>query len=104
MIYYLGGVDSWIAPVFNENTQINYEQNYAFQTVGTPVRGYEQNIRNGNAFAVFNSELRFPVFSYLINKPIKAQIVRNFQVVGFLMQVQHGKVNHLSIKRIHTIV
>ncbi|MFZ1824461.1 MAG: hypothetical protein WAU21_02595 [Chitinophagales bacterium] len=83
MIYYLGGVDSWIAPVFNENTQINYEQNYAFQTVGTPVRGYEQNIRNGNAFAVFNSELRFPVFSYLINKPIKAQIVRNFQVVGF---------------------
>lgn len=83
MIYYLGGVDSWISPVFNNNTQINYEQNYAFQTVGTPLRGYEQNIRNGNAYAVFNSELRFPVFSYLLNKPIKAQIVRNFQVVGF---------------------
>lgn len=83
LIYYLGGVDSWIAPVFNPNTEINYDNNYAFQTLATPVRGYEQNIRNGSAYATFNSELRFPVFSYLINKPIKAQMIRNFQVVGF---------------------
>lgn len=83
MIYYLGGVDSWLLPEFNYSTAINPDQNYVYQTLGTPVRGYEQNIRNGNAYAVFNSELRFPVFAYLIAKPIKSDFIKNFQVVGF---------------------
>jgi outer membrane protein assembly factor BamA len=47
------------------------------------VRGYDQNIRNGNAYAVFNSELRIPVFTYLLNKPLKAEFLRNLQLVGF---------------------
>lgn len=84
MIYYLGGVDSWLLPEFNYSTEINYEQNYVYQTLATPVRGYEQNIRNGNAYAVFNSELRFPVFSYLFSRPIKSEFIRNFQFVGFV--------------------
>lgn len=83
LIYYLGGVDSWLFPTFNNTTEINPEQNYVFQTQGTPVRGYDQNIRNGNAYAVFNSELRIPVFTYLLNKPLKAEFLRNLQLVGF---------------------
>ena len=83
LIYYLGGVDSWLFPQFNNTTEINQEQNYAFQTQATPVRGYEQNIRNGNAYAVFNSELRMPVFTYLFKKPVKAEFLRNLQLVGF---------------------
>jgi outer membrane protein assembly factor BamA len=83
LIYYLGGVDSWLFPEFNQDTEINEDINYAFQTQATPVRGYIQNIRNGNAYAVFNSELRVPVFTYLLSKPMKSELLRNFQVVGF---------------------
>ncbi|MEZ5014580.1 MAG: hypothetical protein R2794_09840 [Chitinophagales bacterium] len=83
LIYYLGGVDSWIAPTFNNNIEIDQNAGYAFQTLATNLRGYDQNIRNGNSYAVFNSELRFPIFSYLFNKPIKAEILRNFQIIGF---------------------
>ncbi len=83
LIYYLGGVDSWIAPTFNHDIEINQDAGYAFQTLATNMRGYDQNIRNGNSYAVLNSEVRFPVFSYIFNKPIRSEFLRNFQVVGF---------------------
>ncbi len=47
------------------------------------MRGFYQNIRNGNSFSVINSELRLPVFSYLMNKPIKSDFIKNFMLVGF---------------------
>jgi hypothetical protein len=83
LIYYLGGVDSWIAPVFNQNIEIDQNAGYAFQTLATNLRGYDQNTRNGNSYAVFNSELRFPIFSYLFNKPIKSEFLKNFEIIGF---------------------
>jgi Tol biopolymer transport system component len=90
IIYYLGGVDNWInlsgrtktfLP-FTE-TPVDETQNYAFQAVGTNMRGFSQNIRNGNNFAVFNSEIRFPVFKYLANHPLSKSFFENFQIVGF---------------------
>jgi hypothetical protein len=47
------------------------------------VRGFSQNIRNGNNFAVFNSELRLPFFRYLAGHPLASGFLNNFQVVGF---------------------
>ncbi len=83
MIYYLGGVDSWISPRFDRGTAINENNNYAFQALATNMRGFDQNVRNGNSFMVYNSELRFPVFSYLSNSTIKSEFIKNFQIVGF---------------------
>lgn len=83
LIYYMGGVDNWIGAKFNTGTPIDYDQNYAYQTLATNMRGFTQNIRNGNNFMVINSELRFPVFSYLINQPINMQFIRDFQIVAF---------------------
>ncbi|MCD4729782.1 MAG: hypothetical protein K8R74_04215 [Bacteroidales bacterium] len=83
LIYYMGGVDNWLFPKFNISTPVDQEQNYAYQTLATNVRGFHQNIRNGNSFVVFNSELRFPIFRYLANKPIKSDFLNNFQLVGF---------------------
>ena len=83
LIYYMGGVDNWLWPKFNVTTPIDYSQNYAYQTLATNMRGFPQNIRNGNSFAVFNTELRFPVFRYLANRPIKSDFLNNFQIVGF---------------------
>lgn len=83
LIYYMGGVDNWISPKFNQETSIDYSQDYVFQTLATNLRGFRQNIRNGNSFAVFNTELRFPVFRYFANRPLKSDFLNNFQIVGF---------------------
>ena len=83
LIYYMGGVDNWINARFDNETPIDYTQPYTYQTLATNMRGFDQNIRNGNNFVVFNSELRFPVFSYLLNRPINRQFIKNFQIVAF---------------------
>lgn len=83
LIYFLGGIDSWLIPRFDEKVNINYEQNYAFQALATNMRGFKQNIRNGNTFLVYNSELRLPVFRYFINRPLRSEFLNNFQIVGF---------------------
>jgi hypothetical protein len=83
LIYYMGGVDNWIMARFDNGTPIDYDRGYAYQTLATNLRGFQQNIRNGNNFVVFNSELRLPVFSYLLNQPINMQFIKNFQVVAF---------------------
>lgn len=83
LIHYLGGVDNWFMPSFDYTNPISNRVEYGFQTLATNMRGFKQNIRNGNTFAVWNSELRFPVFRYLLNRPIKSEILNNFQIVGF---------------------
>jgi hypothetical protein len=85
LIYYLGSEDNAIVPTDNFDYSINIDQtqNYAFQTLATPMRGFIQNIRNGNSFALVNSELRIPIFQYLIRRPIRSDFVRSFQIIGF---------------------
>jgi hypothetical protein len=83
LIYYLGGVDNWFSPKFDNSTSIDYSQNYQYQTVATNMRGFYQNVRNGNSFAVFNSELRVPLFKYIMNRPLRSDFLTNFQVVAF---------------------
>jgi hypothetical protein len=85
LVYYMGGVDNWVLPrpSFDSTITVATDQNYAYQTLATPMRGFIQNIRNGNSFALINSELRFPVFRYLINRPLKSDFFNNFQIVAF---------------------
>ncbi len=83
LVYYLGGVDNWLLPSFNNNIPIANDQGYAYQTIATPMRGFQQNVRNGNSFALINTELRFPVFDYFMRQPPKSDFLKNFQVVGF---------------------
>jgi len=83
LIYYMGGVDNWITPKFNMETPIDYSMNYAYQTLATNMRGFHQNIRNGNNFLVINSELRFPIFQYFSKAPLGSSFLRNFQFVAF---------------------
>jgi len=85
LIYYLGSTDNAFTPTDNFNTEIQIDrtQQYSFQALATNLRGFVQNIRNGNSFALINSEIRIPVFQVLVNKPIRSDFVRNFQIVGF---------------------
>jgi len=89
LIYYLGSVDNWINlfpgkyPTFDQSVAVDPKVNYAYQTLATDMRGFTQNIRNGNNFALINNEIRFPVFRYILNRPLSSAFLNNFQVVGF---------------------
>jgi len=79
LIFYMGGVDNWVNPRFDQTINIVHPETYQFQTLATPMRGFKQNIRNGNNFVLLNSEIRFPIFRYLLNRPIRSDFVNNFQ-------------------------
>jgi hypothetical protein len=79
----MGGVDNWLIPRFDQSVNIATDKGYAYQTIVTPMRGFYQNIRNGNSYAIINSELRVPIFRYLFNRPLRSDFINNFQVVGF---------------------
>jgi hypothetical protein len=83
LIYYMGGVDNWLFPKFSTDADIATDQNYTYQTLATNMRGFSQNVRNGNSFAVINSELRFPVFRYFSKKPMRSDFLYNMQLIGF---------------------
>lgn len=88
LLYYLGAVDNWINlfgkfPTYNSAIQYDHTVDWAYQAIGTNMRGFSQNIRNGNSFAVANVELRWPIIQYCFVKPLKSDILRNFQVVAF---------------------
>ena len=99
IIYYLGGVDSWINPKFNSQNFPARDQSYAFQSLAVNMRGYQQNIANGNNAFVINSEFRLPLFATIFNKPINNAFIRNFQLTQFidLGTAWNGKYN--GIKR-----
>lgn len=83
MIYYLGGVDGWMFPKFTREP-VPQDQSYAYQTLAVNMRGFRQNVANGNNAIVLNSEFRLPVFSTLLNKPINNAFLRNFQLTQFV--------------------
>ena len=93
-IYYLGGVDSWMLfgsntksdgsdRYFNTHNPPDRNVDYAFQSLAENVRGFIQNIANGNNAIVLNSEFRLPVFTTFINRPINNAFLRNFEITQF---------------------
>ena len=99
VVYYLGGVDGWLK--FGGNEKIDDEgnrtyryfdpsnqpdpgANYAYQALAVNMRGFKQNVANGNNAVVLNSEIRLPVFSTFFNRPVNNALLRNFQLVQFI--------------------
>jgi hypothetical protein len=95
IVYYLGGVDNWLMFANNQKADGTYryfdpahpldpDNDYAYQSLAVNLRGFKQNIANGNNAVVLNSEVRIPVFTTFINKPINNALLRNFQLVQFI--------------------
>jgi len=98
IIYYLGGTDGWINPKFNDANRPDNDIDYAFQTLSGNLRGYKQNIANGNNTIVINSEFRLPLFATISNRPINNAFIRNFQLIQFfdLGSAWNGKFDNLK--------
>jgi hypothetical protein len=93
-IYYLGGVDGWLMfgnnvkngkeRYFNSaNTPAN-DQEYSFQSLAVNMRGYIQNVANGNNAIVINSEFRLPILSTFFDKTVNNAFLRDFQITQFI--------------------
>ncbi|MHA4807821.1 hypothetical protein ACX0G9_06935 [Flavitalea flava] len=98
VLYYLGGTDGWLFPKANQLPTPDQNSGYAYQSLAVNLRGFNQNVANGNNALIINSELRLPVFSTLFNKPINNAFLRNFQLVQFvdLGTAWNGKAGGLS--------
>ncbi len=86
LLYYMGSVNNWVLRPendFNFDVDVDPSQNFGYQTIATPLRGFIQNTRNGNTFALFTSEFRLPLFSFLSPYPIKSEFFKYFQIVVF---------------------
>ncbi len=95
MIYFLGGVDGWLMLAnntksdgsdryFNTHNMPALDQDYAYQSLSVNMRGFIQNVANGNNAVVLNSEFRLPVFTTLLDNPINNSLIRNFQLIQFI--------------------
>jgi hypothetical protein len=83
VIYYAGGTDGWLFPKASQTPQPDPTAGYAFQTLAVNLRGFNQNVANGDRDLIINSEFRLPLFTTLFNKPINNAFLRNFQLVQF---------------------
>ena len=95
----LGGTDGWLMfgnntkldnngnflreRYFNSGNQPDPDQEYAFQSLAVPMRGYIQNVANGNNAVVLNSEFRLPVVSTFFDRSVNNPFLRNFMIVQF---------------------
>jgi outer membrane protein assembly factor BamA len=81
--YYLGGTSNWLFPKTDANTGISSTANYIYQTLATPMRGFNQNVRNGNSYVLLNAELRWPIVSYFAKHTVRNQFMKNLMITGF---------------------
>jgi hypothetical protein len=84
IMYIMGGVDNELRPRYNNRLLPSRTNSYAFQALASNLRGYPQNSRNGNSFLLSNSELRVPVFSTFMRRPVRSSILNHLQAVAFL--------------------
>jgi hypothetical protein len=90
-IYYLGGADGWLMfggntnnRYFNANNKPAPDVDYAFQSLALNLRGFTQNVANGNNAFTLNSEFRLPVYTTFFNRPLNNAFLRNFQLTQFI--------------------
>jgi hypothetical protein len=70
-------------PMFDNTVPVDPTKFYGFQAIATNMRGFTQNIRNGNNFALINSEVRWPFIRYFAGHPLKSNFLNSLQAVGF---------------------
>jgi len=83
LVYYMGGVDNWIFATFDRDNQTDMTKNYAYQTLATNMRGFQQNIRNGTSFLLLSTELRVPFVQLIAGRLLRSKILNSLQFLVF---------------------
>ena len=77
LLYYLGGADNSLINNFNQGIPTPQGENFVFQDLANPLRGFDINIRNGGTYVLSNAELRVPVFNYIFRN-LRSRLLRDF--------------------------
>lgn len=83
ILYNFGGTDNNVVPRVDTSVRFSQDAPYAFQTLVTPFRGYEQNSIYGSSFALVNLDLYFPLFQGILNWQPSFPMLRNLQLGVF---------------------
>ncbi|MFA6058688.1 MAG: hypothetical protein WC756_10855 [Taibaiella sp.] len=86
ILYNFGGLDNNIVPRVDTSVRFGQDAGYAFQTLVTPFRGYEQNRIYGSRYGLLNLDVYFPLFRSLIPLKTSFGAVNNLQL-GLFMDV-----------------
>lgn len=84
IVYFLGGEANAINSKFGNGMAPSPKMDYAYQGLATDLRGYDQNARNGNTYVLGNFELRLPILTTFLHRPIQSTILKNLQAVAFV--------------------
>jgi hypothetical protein len=82
ILYSLGSMENSVL-VKSDTLVALPSDNYIYQTIASPMRGFRSNIRNGNSFFVINAELRIPVMAYFSQLSTRNVFWRSLQLVPF---------------------
>lgn len=80
ILYNFGGLDNNVVPRVDTSVRFGQEAGYAFQTLVTPFRGYEQNSIYGSRYGLLNFDVYFPLFRSLIPLKTLFGAVNNLQL------------------------
>lgn len=83
IVYYLGGMENWLFNQFDESIPVPGAGGSSYKVLAPHLRGFKNNIRNGNSFLLSNVELRVPVFRFFSRRPTGNGFFKNLQVTGF---------------------
>jgi hypothetical protein len=98
ILYNFGGLDNNL--VTRVDTSVHFSQNapFAFQTLITPFRGYEQNSIYGSQYGLLNFDLYFPIFKTLIPLQTGFTSLTNLQIGLFTDIAKTGGAKGLLLR------
>jgi len=83
VVYYLGGMESWMGARAEENIPTPDNSSTAFKVQAPHLRGFGSNIRNGNTYMLSNAEFRIPISHFIGLERSRLGFLRNLQVTSF---------------------
>ena len=83
IVYFLGGMENWIFSKFDQSIPLPPGESFSYKVLAPHLRGFDNNVRNGNTYALTNVELRLPVFRFLGFDHNHISFLRNLQLTTF---------------------
>ena len=83
VVYYIGGMEGWIGGGSETGIPVPGGDQSAFKVLAPQLRGFKNNIRNGNTYLLSNAEFRLPVSHFIGLGKSSFGFLRNLQLTSF---------------------
>lgn len=83
VVYYIGGMEGWIGASSEAGIPVPGGDQSAFKVLAPQLRGFKNNIRNGNTYLLSNAEFRLPIAHFIGLGKSSFGFLRNLQLTSF---------------------